>query len=458
MESFLSGFLDPQDQKNASFFSGRKVGNSVVINRKFPETNHNNHHYGYYDDCDTITRFAVDELGFVYINTKDKYGDPIVLCYGWFNQPNQEKILTVGVGEDAMSAKADMENAYPWGMHIYNRFSSLKEEIDNSILEMELSMICSKERNHCNLLPRAFTWHFGMTESAKVLSVKKVIFSEGEIHLTRNEEGYEAFQVSSNNFSFKVEAEIISAPEDGVEEILLVKNKPTKRNSNRVVYTLFVNYKTLLGNFWEGYETQMNPYLDSFAEVISATRQKIAENKKSEINSLLGRGDNPFISAKKYFAEKGEFSATPADSRAVGNCATGTWDWMSQVGLKGTEGVETPSVLNWENFPVPLNKLFAIPADKAEKMANENYRFRAVMNKVYFKTFPEKEGLKTDQIQKILFLSEQEALKEISQEEYDILLGKVSSPTVVYTTVSEKETFGDLPGFQNLDINLEEEV
>lgn len=134
-------------------------------------------------------------------------------------------------------------------------------------------------------------------------------------------------------------------------------------------------------------------------------QKKIASQQTRSFNELLDRGSVSWEEIEKYFLKKEVFSATPNDSRSVGNCASGTRDWMVINKFINHQGP-----VSWDDFPVPIDQPYSLTVKTALRLAQVNNRFKAVMEKTFTNDNPQKASLSSEQVQKVLFQSSEEIL------------------------------------------------
>lgn len=172
-----------------------------------------------------------------------------------------------------------------------------------------------------------------------------------------------------------------------------------------------------LPSFWVGYETTTETEVDAVAGI----KLKAANYMVSHLNYKLRR--NTGVDSNKvlgYFKNKGAFVGTPADSYAVGNCALGTYEWMVKI----FPNLPELSKVSWSNFPIYVYKEFTIPFEKMEKLFENSYHFRAVVENVFLTKNPIGGALTLETVSQLLFEPiEQSIGKIITKWEAKKLLG-----------------------------------
>jgi len=247
---------------------------------------------------------------------------------------------------------------------------------------------------------------------------------EGEFSLVYTNGEFSIFQRKDRmGYSFPINTthKIIN----GIEYVFAKSTKTEFSNNERWIIFGCIKPKVYFKPTWVGYETHENPRTD-LQNILQAMQRKIAYFGQDGINKLLGRrGHSSFFEeAINFFKEKELFSAKPEDSRAVGNCALGTWRWMKEnlPAMPDFEGN-----VSWENFPVSVKKMIRIPVKDVEDLAKKNHLLKSLVVYVYRKeNFTD--SLSSDDVCKIFFSNKEKVIGSLlSEAQYSTLLNCITA-------------------------------
>lgn len=230
----------------SSYFSGCILGTIIQINKELGKQPYN-FISGHYNPCETVTRFAVDDDGFVYVSISKE--EEYILCYG-----RDGDILILGMGIDAKSAKEALLQNFGEEKTIQKIIRSQSSE---EILKHEVK-ICFKKHEKISesvrlpLLPRNFTWHFGLGPTAKTIEIL-------ETEASMIKEGSFIFGKVTNNIYQEINNDfLLQLPVSKIDEnIFFAKAKASIRNNNNEQFIIFANLQDNFDNqHWEAYESE----------------------------------------------------------------------------------------------------------------------------------------------------------------------------------------------------------
>ncbi|MCR4280045.1 MAG: hypothetical protein NUV82_01310 [Candidatus Komeilibacteria bacterium] len=366
--------------------NGSHIGVSVVIDVRGGD-DPNNKIFGYYEAGESVARCAMDQEGFCYFNTQGR-----VFAYG----KNKENELCVGIGADARTAKksfifsrdyyTEKRKLFWLDKHVWEPKAIVEGDITIHIFGVD-------QGERVNTLFRDFTWQIQPDDFVfQKVGEYGILATEGDFFLAGTESTM--FQKVDNEHVIPISSHVVDLGETG--KLWIAKAKLCARNNRTEIYCTLASLKTAIGEQFVGYETRESPYWD-LDEILNSMRDKISYDLTSQVNSLNFRGSH--VTNEEIINSFPEgFVGTPADSKEVGNCATGTWTWIKRkFSLRG------PEQASWDDFPIPLDKEFKIEGERFQGLFLENEGFQRVVKRKFFENNSLKKGMTKEEVKSYLF-------------------------------------------------------